>query len=219
MKKQQNFGALIKQKQGFLLSTYGLLIAQLVITFTIVYVFRNNEKAAKITNQSVFVYLILTFGLILLLTFIPMPSWMKLIIFTIFAIVMGGLLHSASRVVSKELVDNSLKGTIVIFVIMSLMGLLFAAVGMDLSWTLLILFAGFIGLAVGMLLIFIFSPTSTKMQKIILIVALVLFSCYVMVFTNIIIQPGYKMDVIDAAIDFYISFTNIYSSTLGLESL
>ena len=185
----------------------------------VIYAFRNNEKAAKITNQSMIVYFVLTIGLILLLSFVPMPSWMKLLIFTIFAVVIAGLLHSTSRLVSKEFVDNALKGTIAIFIIMSVLGVLFAAIDVDLTRMQLILFAGLIGLIVAMVLVLAFSPTSTKMHKILLLAALVLFSCFVIVYTNVILQPGYTGTSIDAAVGFYIDFTNIFSVTLGLETL
>lgn len=217
--KKQTFGALLKQKQGFLLSTYGLLIGQLVLTFAIVYVFRNSETVDKITNQSIFIYLFLTLGLLLILAFVPMPSWLKLIVFGLFAIVMGGLLHKSSRLTSKESVDNALRGTIAIFVIMTIIGVCFAAMGVDLSWAQLLLIAGFIGLFVASLLVLIFSPKSTLLHKAILIVTLILVSCYVMVFTNAIIMPGYKNDYIDAAISFYIDFVNVYSALLGLDNL
>lgn len=212
-----NFGKLLKEKQPFLMSTYGLLVAELVVTFAIVYAFRNSPAAKKITRQSILLYFALTFGIILILSFVPMPDWMKLVLFTVFAVVIGGMLHSITVVVPRELVDNALKGTIVIFVCMSVFALLLASMGVDLSWMQLVLFAALIGLLVASLLAMFFSPKSSKIHKALLVFGLVVFSIFVMVYTNMILQPGYKGSYIDAAIGFYLDFVNIFTRLLALD--
>lgn len=213
------FATLLKNKSSFLLSTYTLLVAQLAITFSIVYAFRNSPKAAAITRQSLFLYFILTFGLILILTFVPMPNWSKLVLFTIFAVIFGGLLHSTSILIDKKHVDNALKSTVAVFIAMSIFGVILAYFGFDLSWLMLLLIAGLIGLIVAFIIIYFFIGQSTRLQKALYIASIVLFSCFVLVYTNMIIQPKYKGTYIDAAISFYLDFVNIFSASMGLEAL
>jgi modulator of FtsH protease len=212
-----NFGKLLKKKEGFLLSTYALLIVQLAITFFMVYAFRNNKTFNKVTKQSFIVYFLLTFGLILILSFVPMPIWLKLIIFTVFAVVMGGMLHNASIAASVNIINNALYGAISIFVAMSAFAFILAAMGVDLSWMLIILFAALIGLIIASVLVMLFASKDSKLQKALLIFGLVLFSIFVVVYTNAILQPGYTENFVDAAISFYIDFVNIFSSILALQ--
>jgi modulator of FtsH protease len=212
-----NFGKLLKNKQSFLLSTYALLIAQLVVTFFIVYEFRNNEAVSKVTKQSFIVYFLLTLGLILILSFVPMPIWLKIVIFTVLAIVFGGMLHNASVAVSINIVNNALYGAISIFVAMTMFAFILAGIGIDLSWMLIILFAALIGLIIASVLVMLFAAKDSKLQKALLVFGLVLFSIFVVVYTNAILQPGYTENFVDAAISFYIDFINIFSSILALE--
>lgn len=212
-----NFGKLLKKKEGFLLSTYTLLIIQLAITFFMVYAFRNNKTFNKVTKQSFIVYFILTFGLILILSFVPMPIWLKIVIFTVFAIVFGGMLHNASVAVSINIVNNALYGAISIFIAMSVFAFILASMGIDLSWIMIILLAALIGLIIASVLVMLFAAKDSKLQKALLIFGLVLFSIFVVVYTNAILQPGYTENFVDAAISFYIDFVNIFSSILALE--
>ena len=214
----RSFGTLLKNKSSFLLSTYTLLVAQLAITFGIVYAFRNNPKVATITRQSLLLYFVLTLGLILVLSFVPMPDWLKLVLFTVFAVIFGGLLHSTSIVIAKEHVDNALKSTVAVFIAMSIFGVILAYFGFDLSWLMLLLIAGLIGLLVAGLLIMTLNK-STLLLKAFYIISIVLFSCFVLVYTNMIIQPSYKGTYIDAAISFYLDFVNIFSASMGLEAM
>ena len=93
---KSSFTTLIKQKQGFLTSVYMTLIIELCVTFLIVYQFRNHPALAKVTKQSFWMYLLLSIGLILILTLVSMPVWLKFIVFTLFAAVAGGMLYQAS---------------------------------------------------------------------------------------------------------------------------
>lgn len=212
-----NFGKLLKEKEGFLLSTYSLLIVQLSITFFMVYAFRNNKIFNKVTKQSFIVYFLLTFGLILILSFVPMPIWLKLIIFTVFAIVTGGMLHNASIAVSVNIINNALYGAISIFVAMTVFAFILAAMGIDLSWMMIILLAALIGLIIASLLVMFLASKDSKLQKAVLIFGLILFSIFVIVYTNTILQPDYNENFVNAAISFYLDFVNIFSSILALE--
>lgn len=217
----KEFITLLKQKKGFLFSVYMVLILQLAITFSIVYSFRNMPNLSKATKQSILVYMLLSLGLILLLTLVPMPIWLKFILFTLFAIVNGGLLHSVSAVLPVELINQSLIGTIGVFVALSFVGFILAAFGFHLGWLGLILLAGLIGLLVASLIVMFMSKSKEMkgVHKALLIIGLIIFSIYIMYGTNIMLQKDYDQDFISAAIDLYLSFINVFIRILSLESM
>lgn len=213
-----NFGKLLKNKESFLLSTYALLITQLTITFAIVYAFRNNPVVNKITRQSILLYFLLTFGIIMILSFIPMPIWLKLILFTVFAVVVGGMLHNLTVLIPINLVNNALIGTIVVFIAMTIFAFILASIGIDLSWMMTILLAALLGLIIASLIVMLFAKKDSKLHKAILIIGLIIFSVFVIVYTNTILQPSYKENFVDAALNFYLDFINIFTRILALEA-
>ena len=218
MVKNSNFTLLVKKKSGFLTSVYMTLIIELFVTFFIVYQFRNHPTLSKFTKQSFWIYLFVSLGLILILTLIPMPIWMKLIVFTIFAGVTGGMLYNASYMVSIELINQALIGTIGIFIGMTILAVGLAAIGIDLSFMGLILLGALIGLLVASLVVRLMSNEKTsKAHKILLIIGLILFSIYITYSTNIMLQKDYNQDFVSAAIDLYLNFVNVFGRMLALE--
>lgn len=211
-------------KQGFLLSVYGVLIVELIVTFFVVYYFRKDPALSKVTKQSMLFYLISTLGLVLILSFVPMPIWLKFIVFTGLSALIGGMLHQTSSLVSETLINQALTGTIAVFVGMSFIALVLASMGIDLGWMGAILLAALLGLIVASLVVmFFFSKPEDKeknkgIHKTLLIVGLILFAIYVMYETNIIVQKDYDEDVVSAALGLYLDFVNIFSRLLGLET-
>ena len=207
-------------KIGFLAAMYTTLIVQLFITFSIVYWFRDHPKLSAATKRSFWLYLILSLGLILILAFVPMPPWLQLVIFTLFAVVTGAMLHQASVLIPKEVIDGALKGAVSIFVAMSVLGLVLLSLGFDLSWMGWILFAGLLGLLIASVIVLLI-PKENKsplVQKVVTIIGLALFSAYVMYHTNIVLQKNYSANFVQAALDFYLDFINIFVRVLALES-
>jgi FtsH-binding integral membrane protein len=215
-KEMVNFGKLLKKKEPFLIKTYALLIVQLAITFSIVLSFRNNEKLHKLTKQNFWVYLLLTLGILLIMIFVPMPPYVKIFLFTLFAVVFGGMLHNASVKVGSNIIESALIGTITIFITMSIFAFVLASIGVDLSFMMIILFAALFGLIIANVIVYFFAKESQKIKKYLLLFGLVLFSIFVMVYTNTILQPGYTVSSIDAALNFYLDFVNIYSNLFQL---
>lgn len=215
-----SFVKLLQDKQGFLLLVYGTLIAQLAITFGIVYSFRNHPSLSKATKQSLILYLLLSLGLVLLLTFVPMPVWLKLVLFTLLAIVNGGLLHQACVSLPEAVINQALLGTIGIFIALSIVGIVLAGLGIDLSWMGLILLAGLIGLLVASLVVMVLNKNDNmkKAHKVLLVIGLILFSIYIMYGTNTMLQADYEFDFVSAAIDLYLSFINVFVRLLGLDT-
>lgn len=224
MAAKVNFSKLLKQKQGFLTSVYVTLIAELIVTFAIVYQFRNHPALSKATKQSFWVYLLLSIGLILVLTLLDLPIWLKLMLFTAFAVVTGGLLHNASYNLPTTLIDQALYGAIGVFVAMTIVAFILAAMGVDLGFMGLILLGAMIGLLVASLIIILTGNAKDKdkkmtpLYKLILVIGLMIFGIYIMYSTNIMLQKDYGMDFVSAAIDLYLGFVNVFSKLLALES-
>lgn len=207
----------MQQKKGFLVSVYATMIVQLAITFLIVYQFRNHPKLSKATKQSALLYLLLTFGLILILTLVPMPIWLKVIVFGLFAVVIGGMMHQVTLFVSKEMVNQALVGAIGIFIGMSVLALVLAYAGIDLGWIGLFLFGALVGLTIASLVMFfIDTPKDSPIRKFLLWFGLVLFSIYITYETNIMLQPWYDRDFVDAAIGLYLDFINVFLRLLDI---
>lgn len=224
MAAKVSFAKLLKQKQLFLTSVYVTLIVELIVTFTIVYQFRNHPALSKATKQSFWLYLILSFGLILVLTLLNLPIWLKLLLFTAFAVVTGGLLHNASYTMPTALIDQALFGAIGVFVTMTVLAFVLAAAGVDLGFMGLILLAALLGLLVATLVMILMGKTRdendklTVGYKVLLVIGLILFSVYIMYSTNIMLQKDYGFDFVSAAIDLYLWFINVFTNLLVLES-
>lgn len=216
-----DFGRMLKEKKTFLVSVYVVLIIQLTVTFSIVYTFRNHPTLSKATKQSIILYLLLSLGLIFVITMIPMPLWLKFTLFTLFAIVNGGLLHSFTVIFPVELINQALTGAIGIFMALSVVGFIVAAIGIDLSWMAFLLLAALVGLLVASLIVKFMqrSHAMSKVHKTLLVVGLVLFSVYIMYNTNTMLQKNYSQDFISAAIDLYLSFINVFVRFMALDSL
>lgn len=219
------FAKLLQQKQGFLLSVYATLIIQLAITFAIVYGFRNHPTLSKATKRGFLFYLLGSLGLIVLLTFFNFPPWLKLIIFTLFSVLTGAMLHNASVAIPAPVITQALAGAIGVFIAMSIFAVLLAAAGVDLSWMGLILFVAMIGLFVALIVFMFFGKTRdeetkkmTPLYKALVIGVLILFSIYILYETNIMLQKHYNLGFVDAAVGFYIDFVNVFQSILALGS-
>jgi FtsH-binding integral membrane protein len=216
---QVNFVALLKQKFGFLLSVYVTLIIQFIITFMIVFQFRNNTKLSNATRQSFWIYAFVSLGLIIILNINTLPIWLKFIIFTFFSIVNGALLHNATQFIPKEFITEGLQSTILIFAVMTIVAFILAYLGVNLNFLGMILLGALIGLIAATILHIILERGDNKslLYKTLRIFGIILFSIYIVFFTNMILQKEYHDDFINGALDLYLSSVNLFTNLLSLE--
>lgn len=220
-----SFLELLKEKQTFLYKVYIFLILELCVTFFIVYYVRNHPTFSDITKTSFLLYFVLSLAIISCITFIPMPIWLKVILFTMFAILFGGLLHQISYKIPREIVDSALKNTIAIFVIITLVSFCISMLQIDISWL-------GIYLLVGLLILIVVSFTIqftgqkydetnpnkvSKLYKFLLIAGLLLFGLFILWNTTSMLSIDYKEDFVSAAIDLYLGFINTFTHVLGLS--
>jgi FtsH-binding integral membrane protein len=222
VKYNNNFINLIKQKKWFLISVYLLLSFQLFITLYIINYLKknNNSYLSKVTDVSFWIYFIINLILILILSFIPLPSWARLIIFILLSISIGFFLYQAKKNIPIEYIHQTLLSTIILFIILSVVAVILAFLGYDLGWMNLYILFGIIALFIGYIMLFIFfkeTKYDKNIYKILIIFGLILFSFNILYSTNIMLNKNYNSDFIDAAIDLYISIINIFSNLLSLQ--
>lgn len=214
--------SLISVKKEFLVKVYMTLIAQLCITFAIVYLFRfPPEKMPKTAKKQVIAYSIVSLLIVILITMFNFPSWAKLLLFTVLSVMFGMVLHYTSAYASVELITQALMSCIGVFLCMSVFAFVLASLGYDLGFMILYLIAAIIGLLVASIVVFFLGGKKklSKTHKALLILGVIIFSVLIMVSTNVMLQKEYDMDFVTAAIDLYLGFMNVFTRLLTLEQL
>ena len=203
---------LINDKKDFLIKVFANLIAQLGIT----YYFMMNYKADPKNTGLYWGLVIVQFIIIFVLAMVPMPSWLKFILFSIFSAFWGYLLSILRQVSDAKLIQTAVLGTISIFGIMFLFGAALIMFGVKLG----IQFAAFLFYSLLLLIIVhivnLFSGATTAFMKGITIFSLVLFSLYIIYDTNNILQREYSGDFITASFDYYLDIINVFLDLIGL---
>jgi FtsH-binding integral membrane protein len=216
--KSVEFLKLLNQKKSFLILVFANLIAQLGITY---YVMMNYASAgagasASATDKSkqptgqFYLLFFLQLIIIFVLALVPMPAWLKFIIFSIFSASFGISLSYVKNMVSPGLIQTALAGTMGIFTAMFLLGLL------------LIMFGIQLGLGFGLFLFFslllliiiqvvaMFAGSESYPTKAFALVSLILFSLFIIYDTNTILQREYYGDFITASMDYYLDILNVF---------
>lgn len=207
-----SFLNLLNDKKDFLIKVFANLIAQLGITY---YFMMNYKADPKNTGLfwGLFIFQIL---LIITLALVPMPSWLKFILFSIFSASWGFMLSILKQIYDPKLIQTAILGTMSIFGVMFLFGAVLIMFGVKLG----LQFAAFLFYAL-LLLIFvhivtIFSGSTSAFMKGITIFSLILFSIYIIYDTNNILQREYSGDFITASMDYYLDIINVFLDLIRL---
>jgi hypothetical protein len=200
-----NFISLLNGKKELMIMVFANLITQLGITY---YVMTNTKEDTK--GIKYWLLIISTFVIIYFLALVPMPSWLKFILFSVFSYIWGILLASFKlKINDNDLINMSMLGTIGIFAVMFLIGVFLLVTGIQLG-----LKTGFILLVSLSILIiaqiFNLFYRSTILVKILAAIGIVIFSGYIIYDTNVILQRNYYGDFITASLDYYLDVLNIF---------
>ena len=212
-----NLSNLLYEKKTFLVKTFANLIFQLGITY---YVMEKTPATKNKTDDRTILYTYLFGGLliILVLALVPMPSWLKFIIFCIFSYITGLLLSLLTLVVSSDIINMAIQGTISIFAVMFAVGVGLILSGIKLGIkTALFLLSSLLILIIARI-VFWFIDASSYMNKMLTFGGLLLFSAYVIFDTNKILQRDYYGDFITASLDYYLDIINIFVKLGSLDS-
>ena len=213
--KSSSFLILLNEKKEFLIAVFSNLIAQIGITY---YVMINYSKTAgekSIVFWGLFLFQLLC---IFVLAIVPMPSWLKFIVFSLFSASFGMMLSSLKNTMDPNIIKMALVGTIGIFVTMVFIGVLLILFGIQLGFN----FAG--GLLMALLLLIIsqivmlFTGTYATYVKIISVLGLFLFSLLIIYDTNHILQREYYGDFVTASLDYYLDIINVFVDLVAFNN-
>lgn len=205
----------IKGREMFFIAVFGTLIFQVCLTFWVMNYSKNSPLIQDKIRQYIFGLILLQFAFILILAFIPMHPIFKFVLFTLFAFTTGIVLSTIASTTSQEIIKASIVGTISIFVLMVIFGLVLSMLGFDLSWMAGILFATLLVLIL-VRIVTMFMTTSNNFKKSIAVFALLLFGVFVVFDTNNILQRDYNGDFVTASLDYFLDILNIFVNLVQL---
>jgi FtsH-binding integral membrane protein len=206
----QLFKLLYAKKVFFMLILINLLI-QVAITYYVHINFNRVEltKDDKVRRLLIIGAHILSFVFIIILDVVPMPNWLKFILFSLFSVTMGIILEDIKPYVDEETIRTAFIGSISIFVLLFAFGLALIASAIQLPYKIGIgLFFALLVLLISSIIQY-FIYLSSILKKTLLGFTLLLFSVYVVYTTNIIVQRDYGGDFITASMDYYLELFNI----------
>jgi FtsH-binding integral membrane protein len=212
--KNVNIFNILFQKKELLIMIFANLIVQFGITY---YVFLKTN-ASKITGTNKVFIIIGVFALLIVIGLVPMPNWLKIILFCLFSYLQGLFLSSIKTVANQQMIQTAIVGAISVFALMFAFGLGLLTFGVALTSR----FGLFLSVALLVLIIVqivsIFAGTMPTAQKILAFISLIVFSIYVIYDTNRILQRNYYGDFITASMDYYLDILNIVLDILTLNT-
>jgi len=214
-KIKKTFSTLLNDKKQFLIMILANLITQLSITYYVM----TKTKVTEEDNKSLkhIVLIIITFIIIYILAIVPIPSWLKFILFSAFSYIQGILLASFKlKIHDDNLINMAILGSIGLFIVLFLIGTFLLATGIELG-----LKTGFI-LLVSLIILIIFQifslfQRSALLTKTLSAIGIIIFSCYIVYDTNVILQRDYYGDFITASMDYYLDIINIFLKLVVLN--
>jgi FtsH-binding integral membrane protein len=206
--------SLIVSKKEFFILIFANLIAQLGITY---YIMQKTPAADKnaINFWILFgVQIILIFVLVL----VPMPSWMKFLVFSVFSYTFGLSLARLKMKYDPAMIQAAIMGTIGIFGAMMAFGAFLIMTGIKLGYQFGLALLYSLLLLIIVRIVFMFIPSSSGTKRYLTIFSLLLFSVYIIYDTNSILQRNYFGDFITASLDYYLDIINIFVNLLSYNN-
>lgn len=195
----KDLSKLLFEKKELLAMTFANLIVQSFITFYALKKYSTEKK-----NRSIAVWIGL-FGVVILLSVIALPIWLKFLLFCLFSYGWG---YTLSDLASFDILYNAWIGALSIFAIMFSLGVMMIVSGIRLGIkTGIVLFYSLLALILATLV-------TNKLS----IVGIVLFSFYILYDTNRILQKNYYGDFITASLDYYLDILNIMTNLVNVDS-
>jgi len=211
MKGGAKIGNLIKlmyEKKEFLIIVFANLIAQLGITYYVM------ERTSEI-NIRIWPLFFAQLIIIFVMALIPMPQFVKFLLFCVFSYTFGLMLSVLKRRYNSDMINVAIQGTLSIFALMLASGVALLAGGINLGYKFgAILFWSLLALIVAYLVL-VLGANMNQAHKILSFIGIFLFALYVLYDTNKILQRNYYGDFITASMDYYLDIINLFTSFLG----
>lgn len=209
---------LLNKKKDLFIKIFGLLFIELIIT----YIFAFNIRINFIENNpiSIFIFGLLSFILIIILAIIPMPIWLKLIVFTLYSIIIGLFLSTLKYTVSSDIIKTAIIGTLSIFLFMFIIGILLYYFEVYLSNIFGIFLIILLLIMIIVIIVLTLMDKYNIYNKLIAIILLIIFGIYIIYDTNRILQDYkyYENDFVTASIDYYLDIINIFINLIILNN-
>jgi FtsH-binding integral membrane protein len=215
----KSFMALLRAKRGFLAAVFLTLAVQLAIAFEVMRRAAENPRLQEALSKTLTYVLFLVLpmlALVVLLSFVPMPPAIKFLVFAALSAIAGVAMSRLAKRYGEQVVRVALLSSASIFVAFLVAGFLLAAAGVDLRPLALYLFAALLGLLVASV-VMLFVEVPSLFQRILSASIVALFSVYVAFDTNVILQRDYAGDFVQAALDYFLDFINIFQNVAILQ--
>lgn len=202
---------LMYKKRMFLVLVFANLFVQLSISY---YVMVHTNKSS-ISHWYLFAIQLL---LILLLATVPMPSFMKFILFSIFSYTFGLSLSRYKEIVDERAIEIAIKGALSFFALMMGTGIALMVGGINLGprfgaflfWSLLLL--------IILKIVSIVGNGLSMIHKGLSVAAIILFSMFIVYDTQQILSTNYAGDFISASMAYYLDIINLFINFLGYNN-
>ena len=209
--KSAHFINLLYEKRTFLILVFANLIAQLGITY---YIMQKTNNP----NINVWALFIAELVLVFIITLVPMPEFVKWLLFCLFSYIFGLMLSLLKQRYSPLMINIAIQSAMSVFGLMFAVGAALLMGGIQLGSTFgAILFWALLGLIIAEL-VFVIGAQMTQIQKFLYAFGIVLFAVYVLYDTNIILQRDYYGDFITASLDYYLDILNLFTNFLGYDN-
>jgi FtsH-binding integral membrane protein len=206
--------SLIVSKKEFFILIFANLIAQLGITYYIM------QKTPAADKNAINFWILFGIQIILIfvLVLVPMPSWMKFLVFSVFSYIFGLSLARLKMKYDPAMIQAAIMGTIGIFGAMMAFGafLIMSGIKLGYQFGLALLYA--LLLLIIVRIVFMFIPSSSGTKRYLTIFSLLLFSVYIIYDTNSILQRNYFGDFITASLDYYLDIINVFVNLLSYNN-
>ena len=215
------------EQSYFIAIVYGVLVFELLISLLTMYWLRWRESV--ISTVKLLVYVIVYIVLLMIIVFVPMPAWLKLTLFTTLSLIMGAMLYQIGNQLSVTVVNLLVIGTIALFSVMSIIGIVLAKLGINLGWMWKYFLGAFVALAIAVCAMLVWSlfvkseeekKAFSIVNKVIVAISLVVTSAYITFSTDQILMGNYGDTVGDAllsSIDLYTSFVTVLINLMSLQ--
>jgi FtsH-binding integral membrane protein len=200
-------------KYSRLKNAYIILAIQLLITFFVVKLIRDQPKYYYQIQRYIWIPIILSFVILFIIQLSDFSMITKLFFFTLFSICLGMLCIATSKYISDDIINSALKSTLGIFIVMSIVGFICFKLGINLSKLQFILLFGLIGLIIGTIFI-----QNKKHFKTLFIIGFIIFSLLIASDTYRMISSKYS-DPVSDALSLYLNTINLFQQIIGLNTL
>ena len=217
-----NIFTLLNMKKQLFFMIFVNLIVQLGITYYIM--MKNNlfekdkegkEDASK--NRWFRIFLLIILFILIFVINIPMPIWMRFIVFSIISTIIGLFFSNLKNIYGIDIIKAAIFSTLGIFVTLLIVGIIIVSFGIKLGLKTILFLCGALLLFIITKLIFLFAGSYSTYVKTFAIIGLMLFACFIIYDTNVILQRDYQGDFVTASLDYYLDIINLFTNVLQLS--